>query len=90
DLQRAAAEKVRQIHAYREELYSVYASKSWRYTLLMRKVGTVIRRIHSVPHKPRLRGMIKRAYFLLPSFIRNTRCVDSLKNRFKQKETSGS
>ena len=83
----AIANKERQIHAYREELYSVYTSKSWRYTLGMRKVGKLVRRIVSVPHHPWLRAKVKQAYFLLPAFIRNSRLVDNLKNRFKQNES---
>jgi hypothetical protein len=90
ELKGESSDKDQQIHGYREELYSVYTSKSWRYTLLMRKAGTLVRRIVSVPHKPYLRTKLKRAYFLLPAFIRNSRLIDSLKNRFKQKETSGS
>ena len=82
----AITDKDRQIHSHREELYSVYTSKSWRYTFAMRKVGTVARRIVSILHRPWLRTKIKQVYFLLPPFLRNSRLIDTLKNRFKNKE----
>ena len=80
------ADKDRQIHGYREELYSVYTSKSWRYTLPMRKAGTRVRHILSIPHHPWFRAKIKRVYFLLPALVRKSRLVETLKNRFKNKE----
>jgi len=82
----AIADKDRQIHSYRQELYSVYTSRSWRFTLPMRKVGTVIRRILTIPHRPWLRAKIKWVYFLMPALVRNSRLIDNLKNRFKNKE----
>ena len=79
--------KSQDVRRFRDELHSVYTSKSWRYTLPMRKVGMAIWRTQALIHKPHLRAKIKRAYFLLPAFIRNSRWVDNLKNRFKEKET---
>jgi len=79
-------EKNRANHRYREELYSVYTSRSWRYTAPLRKIGTLIRRVLRLPHKPRIRAVIKRAYFMLPSFIRNSRLIEKFKERFKSKE----
>ena len=82
----AIADKDRHIHSYRQELYSVYTSKSWRYTLPIRKVGTVARRILSIPHRPWLRTKTKQVYFMLPALVRNSRLVENLKNRFKEKD----
>jgi regulator of replication initiation timing len=82
----AIAEKDRAIRRYRDELYSVYTSRSWRVTAPMRKIGTFVRRVTSLAHRPRIRGMIKQVYFLLPGFMRNSHRVQSLKNRFKSKE----
>jgi len=80
------AEKDQAIAHYREELYSVYTSRSWRYTTPLRKIGTLIRRVLRLPHKPRIRAVINRAYFMLPAFIRKSRLTENLKNRFKSKE----
>ena len=82
----AIAKKDQAIAHYREELYTVYTSRSWRYTTPLRKIGTLIRRVLRLPHKPRIRAVIKRAYFMLPAFIRNSRLFENLKNRFKSKE----
>ena len=83
---RVIVEKDRAITNWREELYSVYTSQSWRYTTPLRKIGTLIRRVLRLPHKPRIRAVIKRAYFMLPAFIRKSRLIENLKNRFKSKE----
>jgi len=83
---RVIAEKDRAIAHYREELYGVYTSRSWRYTAPLRKIGTLVRRVLRLLHKSWIRAVIKRAYFLLPPLIRNSRFVENLKNRFKSKE----
>jgi hypothetical protein len=85
--EKAVAEKNRANHRYREELYSVYTSRSWRYTAPARKIGNLIRRLSRLLHKPWIRAVIKRAYFLLPPLIRNSRFVENHKNRFKSRET---
>ena len=82
----AIAKKDQAIAHYHEELYSVYTSRSWRYTTPLRKIGTLIRRVLRLPHKPRIRAVIKRAYFMLPAFIRKSRLFENLKSRFKSKE----
>lgn len=86
NLSKTIAKKDQATAHYREELYSVYTSRSWRYTTPLRKIGTLIRRILRLPHKPRIRAVIKQAYFMLPAFIRKSRLIKNLKNRFKSKE----
>jgi len=44
-LRRMKTHHDRVIARYREELYSVYTSRSWRYTAPLRKIGTLVRRV---------------------------------------------
>lgn len=85
-VQLTLSEKERQVEGCREELYSVYMSRSWRYTLMPRKAGTLVRRLTKIPHKPLIRAKIKQVYFLLPASIRHSQWIDKMKNRFKDKE----
>lgn len=73
---------------YREELYSVYTSRSWRYTKPLRKAGQLAKQILALLHKQFIRMVIKRVYFMLPAFIRNSRLMEKLKNLFKSKEST--
>ena len=81
------AKKDRVIGHYKEELYSVYTSRSWRYTWPLRRCGKLIRKIFDILHEPRIRKIIKGLYFLIPARIRMSGPVESLKDRFKSKET---
>ncbi len=81
------SEKDRLIAGYREELYSVYASHSWRYTWLFRKVGDIVRGVQRLVHRPRMRSVIKKIYFRLPRFIRSSRFIENRKVHFKSNET---
>ena len=83
---KSLAQKDSQILKLRAELYTVYISRSWRSTVLFRKCGRQIRLASERLHNPKIRVAIKNAYFLLPSFVRNSRAVESLKNRFKSNE----
>jgi len=80
------ARRNRSIRTYHDELFSVYMSRSWRYTSPMRKVGTMIRHILAIPHKPQPRAMIKKAYFCLPLPLRNSHPLQYLKEFFKDRE----
>ena len=79
-------EKDRLIDRYKEELYHVYTSRSWRYTAPFRKAVNIVRNFAIALHMPRIRKIIKNAYFLLPMFVRNSRMIESLKNKFKSTE----
>ncbi len=74
--------KDRIIANYRDELYSVYISRSWRYTAFLRKIVSVLR----IMYLPHIRAIIKRAYFLIPRRIRCSTFIENLKNRFKNAE----
>lgn len=78
--------EIERLKRYHEELYRVYVSRSWRYTAPVRKIGTLICKALNLLHKPRLRVLIKDAYFMLPAFIRKSRFIENLKYRFKSRE----
>ncbi|MBN2588959.1 MAG: FkbM family methyltransferase [Sedimentisphaerales bacterium] len=86
NMKNVISEKVIEIDRYRDELYRVYTSCSWRYTALFRKIGSFIKRVLLIAHRPRMRLVIKRFYFLIPVRIRNSRTMEKLKNRFKNAE----
>ena len=75
-----------EIDCHRDELYSVYTSRSWRYTALFREIESFIKRVLAITHRPYIRSAIRRFYFLLPRRIRNNSTVKNLKNRFKNAE----
>ncbi len=81
------SEKDKAIARYREELYSVYTSRSWRYTAPLRKIGSLLRRMRIMLFKPNIRAVIKRFYFLLPERIRYSKIIENLKDRFKNAES---
>lgn len=76
------------ISAFRDELYSVYISRSWRYTKYFRKVGGLIRKAKGFVYQPHIRSTIKKNYFRLPIRIRNSRFIQHLKSHFKKGEIS--
>ncbi|MBN1973071.1 MAG: polysaccharide pyruvyl transferase family protein [Sedimentisphaerales bacterium] len=86
NLRTIISEKEKANVQYRDELYSVYTSCSWRYTALLRKIGSVVKKILRLPFHERVRSMIKRIYFLIPRQIRCTMIMENLKNRFKNAE----
>ena len=67
---------------YKEELYDVYRSKSWRYTAIFRKIGDCVRWIARLPYRPAFRKKLKNAYHLLPDSIKFSRGVQKLKDSF--------
>lgn len=86
ELEEKAARMEIAISQYREELYGVYTSRSWRWTKPLRKAGAILRRLGRLAYRPRLRAVIKRIYFLLPGFVRRCGFVEDLKAGFKRSE----
>ena len=80
------SEQDKLIESYREELYSVYTSHSWRYTAPLRKIGSIIRKISRLAFQHCIRRVIKQMYLLLPGRIRRCTVIENMKNRFKTKE----
>jgi len=80
------AEKERLICQYRDELYRVYRSRSWRYTAPFRKMDNMIRKSFGRCYWLFFRKIIKALYFLLPVRIRNSNFVERLKNKIKDNE----
>jgi polysaccharide pyruvyl transferase WcaK-like protein len=81
--------EIARMKRYRRELYSVYMSRSWRYTYPLRKAGRLVKQILALLHKPFIRSAIKRVFFLLPAFIRNSKLIKNLEKRFKGEEVIG-
>ena len=81
--------EIAEMRCYREELYGVYVSRSWRYTAPARKIKSLIGRVLRPLRKPRLRTLIKCAYFMLPAFVRENPLIENLKDRFKEREAKG-
>ncbi|MDD5135308.1 MAG: class I SAM-dependent methyltransferase [Phycisphaerae bacterium] len=88
DIKASMVRKNREIHHYRRELFSVYSSKSWRYMIPFRKIGSGGRRLVDILHQSKVRAVIKRVYYTLPGFLRNRQTIENLKNNFKDKETA--
>lgn len=80
------AKREEDIRSYREELFSVYTSRSWRYTALLRKVRKWLRRISILPYQPPVRTVLKQAYKSLPVFIRSRHSIEACKKHYKRKE----
>jgi ubiquinone/menaquinone biosynthesis C-methylase UbiE len=78
------AEKDQMIGRYKEELYSVYTSRSWRYTWPLRKMGGCMRWISTLLHRPAIRDIIKSGYYAIPLPIRYSKAVEFLKSKFKK------
>ena len=83
----AIARRDIEISRYRQELYSVYTSRSWRYTAPLRRCDRIIRSLSCIMHTRGIRKVIKGAYFMLPQRIRQNSIVERLKTRFKRNET---
>jgi len=74
------------VKKYQAELYSVYTSRSWRYTALLRKMWRLLCQIFSVFYRSFLRKLIKSLYLLLPVQVRNSNFIENLKNYIKDNE----
>src|SRR4030042_5557532 len=62
---------------YKNDLYSVYVSKSWRYTWLCRKLGSTFRKCFTILYFSVFRKVIKAIYLLLPISIRCSNFVEN-------------
>jgi len=80
------AEQEKTLKKYRQELYSVYRSRSWRFTRPLRGTAEGIRYLSSAAFRPNVRWVLKKLYYLIPGFFRNTWFLEKMKNGFKEKE----
>ena len=85
DLLGRLSDREREIQKYRDELYSVYSSRSWRYTSGLRKIGSRLRLLKSIFYWFGLRQRIKFLYLLIPQRIRCSWAVEGLKNQYKER-----
>jgi ubiquinone/menaquinone biosynthesis C-methylase UbiE/polysaccharide pyruvyl transferase WcaK-like protein len=74
------------ISRYREELYSVYRSKTWRFMAPFRKMMQLYRRVGGLRHGARLRAMIRKACFRRPDCIHRHRRTGGMGKRIEDEE----
>ena len=79
-------EKDRLIRQYRDELYRVYTSRSWRYTAPFRKLDAGVRTCISRCYFIFFRKPLKAFYYLLPGRWRSSSCVETLKKKLNDYE----
>lgn len=87
-LRKLLFDKNQEIEGYREKLYQVYTSRSWRYTHLFRRTEAMGQRLTTVGHGPLFRGVIKSLYWKLPLALRRSRLLENAKDRYKDRELS--